>query len=272
MTTMKAAAWTLILAIGLVPPAASAQRRGGGGGGGRAAPAGRPAPQTANPSSGGGFNLSHDTGAARSAPATANRTAAGTTHPSTSNVNRTNAQNAAATQNTTNAKTNAANVKANSANVNKANVNTANVNRNTTNVNRNVSGGNTVNVNRTVVANPVYHGPAWGWNGGAVWAPVGRYYGGGFWGALAISATAAAVYGSITNSATNQTYTSYQVQQNSPGSTLLSNYGLTQTQCGPPNLVVIYGPSNSVICAIPNAKVTAGEYTVDPSNLSIVSQ
>jgi hypothetical protein len=49
---------------------------------------------------------------------------------------------------------------------------------------------------------------------------------------MAIGATSAAVFGSIVNSTTNQTVTSYQVQPSSPGATLLSNYGLTQTQCG----------------------------------------
>ncbi|MGZ3528888.1 MAG: hypothetical protein ACXVAO_14505 [Vulcanimicrobiaceae bacterium] len=162
------------------------------------------------------------------------------------------------------------------------NVSNANVNRNvsSSNVNRNVnnaSASRTVNVsgntvNRTVVANPVYSGPAWGWNHGVAWAPAPTYWGGGFWGSLAIGAASAAVYGSIVNSTTQQTYTSYQAQPNSPGATLLSNYHLQQVQCGPPNIVVIYGPSNSVICANPNDVVAAGNYNVDPSNLSIVSQ
>ena len=88
---------------------------------------------------------------------------------------------------------------------------------------------------------------------------------------MAIGVTSAAVFGSIVNSS-GQTVTSYQVQQNSPGATLLRNYSLTQTQCGPPNLVVIYGPNNSVICAYPNNTVSAGSYTLDTSNLSLVSQ
>jgi hypothetical protein len=118
-------------------------------------------------------------------------------------------------------------------------------------------------------------GPAWGWNGGVVWAPVPTYWGGGFWGSLAIAtasaAAGAAVYGSIVNSTTHTTYTSYQVEPNSPGATLLKNYGLTQTQCGPPDLVQIYGPNDSVICALPNGTVTAGDYDLDAQQLTLLS-
>jgi hypothetical protein len=139
------------------------------------------------------------------------------------------------------------------------------INRGNTNIS-----GNTVNRN-VVVANPVYRGPAYGWNHGVVWAPAYGYYGGGFWGAFAIGVTSAAVYGTIVNSATHVTYTSYQTQPSSPGATLLSNYQLTQVQCGPPNLVVIYGPENSVICANPNQLVAAGEYNLDTSTLSLTN-
>jgi hypothetical protein len=127
---------------------------------------------------------------------------------------------------------------------------------------------------RPIIVNPIYPpGPAWGWNRGVAWYPAPTYWGGGFWGALAIGVTSAAVgaavYGSIV--ADNTTYTSYQVQPNSPGATLLVNYQLTQTQCGPPNLVVIYGPNDSVICAYPNNLVSPGAYQLDPTQLSIVA-
>jgi hypothetical protein len=123
-----------------------------------------------------------------------------------------------------------------------------------------------------VVTNPVYHGyPTWGWNGGVAWYPAPYYWGGGFWGAFAIGATSAAIYGSIV-AANNVTYTSYQVAQESPGAKLLSSYHLTQTPCGPPNLVVIYGPNNSVICAFPNNLVSAGNYSVNSQTLTLVSQ
>jgi hypothetical protein len=123
-----------------------------------------------------------------------------------------------------------------------------------------------------VVTNPVYHGyPAWGWNGGVAWYPAPYYWGGGFWGGFAVGAATAAVYGSIV-AANNVTYTSYQVQPQSAGAKLLSSYHLTQTQCGAPNLVVIYGPNNSVICAYPNDLVAAGNYSVNSQTLTIVSQ
>ncbi|MBV9332776.1 MAG: hypothetical protein JO146_02090 [Candidatus Eremiobacteraeota bacterium] len=120
------------------------------------------------------------------------------------------------------------------------------------------------------VSNPYYHG-VWGWNGGVAWYPAPYYWGGGFWGAFAVGVTSAAVYGSIV-AANNATYTSYQVEPQSPGAKLLSSYSLTQTQCGPPNLVVIYGPNNSVICAYPNNLVSAGNYSVNSQTLTIVSE
>lgn len=122
------------------------------------------------------------------------------------------------------------------------------------------------------VTNPVYGAyPAWGWNGGYAWYPAPYYWGGGFWGAFAIGATSAAVYGSIV-AANNTTYTSYQAQPQSAGAKLLSSYDLTQTPCGPPNLVVIYGPNNSVICAHPSNLVAAGNYSVDAKTLTITSE
>jgi len=121
-----------------------------------------------------------------------------------------------------------------------------------------------------VIVNPIYRGPAWGWNRGVAWYPAPAYWGGGFWGTLAIAATSAAIFGYIVG-ANNQQIVSYQVQPNSPGAQLLQNYQLTQTPCGPPNLVVIYGPDNSVICAYPNSLVSAGTYNLDPSTLTISS-
>ncbi len=121
-----------------------------------------------------------------------------------------------------------------------------------------------------VVVNPVYRGPAWGWNRGVAWYPAPAYWGGGFWGTLAIAATSAAVFGYIVGQ-NNQQIVSYQVQPNSPGAQMLANYQLTQTPCGPPNLVVIYGPDNSVICAYPNNLVSAGTYQLNPSTLTISS-
>lgn len=98
----------------------------------------------------------------------------------------------------------------------------------------------------------------------------------GFWGPFALGLAAAAVgaiaYGSFIDPANNEVIPSYQVAPDSAGATLLSNYQLMQTPCGPPNLVAIFGPDNTVICAQPNGLVGPGEYDVDSSNLSLVSQ
>jgi hypothetical protein len=155
-------------------------------------------------------------------------------------------------------------------NINNGNRNNTNISGNTVNVNKNYNGYNGYGYHGTVVVNPVYRGPAWGWNHGAVWTPYPSYWGGGFWGAFAVGATTAALMGSVVYQ--NQTYTSYQVQQSSPGATLLSNYGLQQVQCGPPGLVVIYGPNNGIICANPNGRVAAGNYAVNENNLTLQSQ
>ncbi|HEX8806029.1 MAG TPA: hypothetical protein VF741_03725 [Candidatus Aquilonibacter sp.] len=121
------------------------------------------------------------------------------------------------------------------------------------------------------IVNPIWRGhPAWYWNRGVAWNPAAAYWGGGFWGTLAIAAASAAVFGYIYG-ANGAQYVSYQVMPDSPGAILLQNYGLTQTPCGPDNLVVIYGPNNSVICAFPNNLVAPGVYTVDPTTLTISS-
>jgi hypothetical protein len=119
------------------------------------------------------------------------------------------------------------------------------------------------------IGNPAFHGSAWGWNRGVAWRPAPTYWGGGFWGALAFS-SGAALFGEL--SLADQTYDSYEVYPDSPGATLLDNYQLIQTPCGPPGLVVIWGPDNSVICAYPNGTVGPGEYDIDPSTLTLVSE
>jgi hypothetical protein len=260
-----------LLAIGLaltaivtVPLTAGAQRRGGGG---MARPAGgfsRPAP-AAHPA-GGGFNFNHD---ARPAQPVNRPTNTNYNHPN-NNFNNNSAHN--------NYNNNSAHNNYNNNSVhNNYNNNSVHNNYNNNSVHNNYNNNvyrynnNTVHYNGAVVVNPVYRGPAWGWNHGVAWYPAPTYWGGGFWGAMAIGATSAAIFGSIVNSTTHETVTSYQVQPSSPGATLLSNYGLTQTQCGGPNLVNIYGPNNSAICAYPNNTVSAGNYSVNTSNLTIVS-
>ncbi|HKU81784.1 MAG TPA: hypothetical protein VJP76_06395, partial [Candidatus Tumulicola sp.] len=199
----------------------------------------------------------------------ANRTNANNANrTNANNANRTNVNNGNRTNVNNGNRTNVNNGNIN--NVNTGNRNNVNVSGNTVNVNRNYNGYNSYGYHGVVVANPVYVGPAWGWNHGVVWAPYPAYWGGGFWGAFAVGAASAAVMGAIVSS--NQTYTSYQVSSGSPGATLLSNYGLQQVPCGPPNLVVIYGPNNGVICANPNGRVAAGNYAVNENNLTLQSQ
>lgn len=96
----------------------------------------------------------------------------------------------------------------------------------------------------------------WNWNGGTAWVGYGGYWGNGFWGPLAYGLGAAA----------------YIVAPGSPGAQLLSAYQLTQTPCGPPDLVEIYGPDGSEICAFPNALVAPGVYYVDYDTLTLYTQ
>jgi hypothetical protein len=86
---------------------------------------------------------------------------------------------------------------------------------------------------------------------------------------MAIGVTSAAVFGAIVDDE-GDTYNSYQVQEGTPGATFLSSYQLTQTQCGPPHLVVVYGPENSVICAQPNSHVGEGQYRLDTVTLDLI--
>jgi hypothetical protein len=102
----------------------------------------------------------------------------------------------------------------------------------------------------------------WYWNRGFAWVPSPGYWGGGFWGAFAINLA-------FNEPAPANYY--YQVAPSSPGAQLLANYGLTQTDCNQPNLVDITGPDGSEICAYPNDQVGPGQYNVDPSTLSLVS-
>jgi hypothetical protein len=123
-----------------------------------------------------------------------------------------------------------------------------------------------------VIYNP-HHWRGWGWNHGIHWYPAPIYWGGGFWGPFAISGlTTGLLFGSIIDYQDQAIYPSYQTLPSSPGAELLENYGLEQTECGPPNLVVIWGPDNSVICAYPNDLVGPGNYELDPETLTIVSK
>lgn len=123
------------------------------------------------------------------------------------------------------------------------------------------------------VANPHHWTGPWTWNHGIAWQPVVSYWGGGFWGPFALgSLVGTLLFGSIDDLQTEVVYPSYEVEPDSPGAELLQNYGLQQTPCGPPNLVVIWGPDNSVICAFPNDAVGPGNYELDPSTLTLISE
>jgi hypothetical protein len=305
---MKSLSIILAVTLAIATPTAALALRPGGGGGGRPGGGGGHAPAAARPGGGRttaptqsmrgsqptkgtgggrGFNMGNDVPSTRPAGGNANRNTANNGNRPNGNTNGNKNNNANGNKNN-----NANGNKNNNNNNNNNNGNKYNNNHpnNSTNVNNAHNNGNTYNVNRTVnangngyhggynsygyrgavVVNPVYHGAAWGWNRGVAWAPYPSYWGGGFWGSFAAGAATAAVMGSIVRS--NQTYTSYQVAPSSPGSTLLSNYGLQQTQCGSGNLVVIYGPNNGVICAYPNDKVAAGSYAVNADTLTLQSQ
>jgi hypothetical protein len=123
-----------------------------------------------------------------------------------------------------------------------------------------------------VIRNGHAPGGTWGWNHGVAWLPAPVYWGGGFWGPWALAGLAGAeLYGSIADSQAQIIYPSYEVEPDSPGAELLQDYGLQQTPCGPPDLVVMWGPDNSVICAYPNDTVAPGNYEVDPSTFTLVS-
>jgi len=123
------------------------------------------------------------------------------------------------------------------------------------------------------VHNPRGPGNPWWWNHGVVWVPAPVYWGGGFWGPWGFgSLGGVALFGSIPDPDGQLVYQSYQVDPDTPGAQLLADYGLQQTDCGPPNLVVIWGPDESVICALPNDSVAPGNYEVDPSTFTLVPE
>ena len=110
----------------------------------------------------------------------------------------------------------------------------------------------------------------WEWNDWEPWSPQPFYWGGSFWGPWMYGTIAPALqYGAITDVESNVSYPSYQTATSSPGARLLADYGLEQTVCGAANLVVIWGPNDSVTCAHPNARVSAGNYQADPATLTI---
>jgi hypothetical protein len=140
------------------------------------------------------------------------------------------------------------------------------------------------------IANP-YRWRPWAWNRGVRWYPAPCYWGGGFWGEWGLLAAPAAScywggsywgpwglyasapvpFGSVPDYDAREIYPSYEAAPQSPGAELLQDYGLQQTDCGPPNLVVIWGPDKSVICAFPSDLVAPGNYVLDPDTLTLHS-
>jgi hypothetical protein len=79
------------------------------------------------------------------------------------------------------------------------------------------------------------------------------------------------LFGSIIDYQNQVIYPSYEIVASSPGAELLQNYGLQQTECGPPNLVVL-GTRRKRDRAYPNNLARPGNYEVDPTTLTSVSR
>jgi hypothetical protein len=124
---------------------------------------------------------------------------------------------------------------------------------------------------RQPIRNPRFDGQQYGWNNGVAWRPAPTYWGGGFWGPFALADLSASVlFGSVLDAENNVYYPSYQIESDTPGYDILNDYGLQQVECGPPGLVEIWGPDDSVVCADPNDEVAAGNYEVDPATFTLV--
>ncbi|MDG2990147.1 hypothetical protein L3556_04235 [Candidatus Synechococcus calcipolaris G9] len=219
----------------------------------------------------------------RSRPVNIDRSNINRSNINRSNVNQSNINRSNINRSNINQNINRNNIRntnlSNDINVNRNNVNLRNrvtdVNPRTIQRPNNVNIDRSVNVNRwnrnNIIVNPrgVNRGNWW-WNGSRAWYPAPNYWGGGFWGNLAIGVTSAAVAGAIAGSFSNaNSNNSPVIVVNSPGGQLFSSYGLVQTDCDGP-VVVIYGPSNSMICAEPTASVPAGLYVIDTETLSLI--
>ena len=154
------------------------------------------------------------------------------------------------------------------------------INRNTIDNRRNIRNndvniGNRRNINigdRNIVVNPRYNGRgSWGWYGGRPWYGDYNYWGGGFWGGFAVGAFTTAVTGAIINSSNDNDTNYVVIEKDTPGYTLFSSYNLVQVQCNTSeDLVFIYGPQDTLMCATPNTYVSSGYYDVDQENLVLV--
>ncbi len=112
----------------------------------------------------------------------------------------------------------------------------------------------------------------WRWYGGRRWSPNQKYWGGGFWGSFIINPTIRVIRQQTNTYDSYSKFTNYQeIEQNAPGDELFKNYQLTQVRCDVnQDLVFVYGPSDTLMCAIPNDKVPAGQYYIDIEDLVLV--
>ena len=119
---------------------------------------------------------------------------------------------------------------------------------------------------RTIINHPFYN---WKWNDGRRWYSDDYYWGGGFWGNFLANMVTVGLTSSIIDGNDYNKNSNYVViKENSPGYRLFNNYGLTQVQCDTsPDLAFIYGPQDSLICALPNETISAGYYDVNIKDL-----
>jgi hypothetical protein len=102
----------------------------------------------------------------------------------------------------------------------------------------------------------LHHYDAWGWHHGDPWVEDHAYWGGGFWGPVAVGVAFGAAV---------------TIAVDSPGYLVFQNYSLVAVPCGPAGEVELYGPGGSVVCATPTVLVPAGNYQIDPSTLEIAA-
>jgi hypothetical protein len=115
----------------------------------------------------------------------------------------------------------------------------------------------------SILVSPRLWPGSFGWNWNRPWVAQPGFWGGGFWGPFSLFSmiAGAGIWGQ-----TRYTMPAF----GSPGSILFENYGLYAAACGPHNLVYVYGPNNSVMCAWPNQYVPPGAYFVDMETLQLV--
>ena len=124
----------------------------------------------------------------------------------------------------------------------------------------------------TIITQPYYDLSDWWWNNGNRWYPDNYYWGHGFWGNFISSMINIGLTNALINSNyANETPNYVVIEDDSPGYYLFNKYNLTQVECDiSQNLVFIYGPQNSLMCAIPNENVPSGYYEVNTESLVLI--